>query len=59
LLGPTLDTQPTLGGLPEPVKVHLDRAYDSKVTRRLLEERGLEGVICQKGKLAALGATNR
>ena len=50
LLAPTLDALPTLGGLPEQVNVHLDRAYDSNVTRRLLQERGLEGVICQKGK---------
>jgi hypothetical protein len=50
LLAPTLDALPTLGGLPESVRVHLDRAYDSKITRRLLQERGLEGVICQKGK---------
>jgi hypothetical protein len=48
-----------LGGLPERVKVHLDRACDSNLTRRLLQERGLEGVICKKGKPAALGTTNR
>ena len=59
LLAPTLDALPTLGGLPEPVSVHLDRAYDSNVTRRLLQERGLEGVISQKGKPAPLGATKR
>jgi transposase len=59
LLAPTLDALPTLGGLPEQVRVHLDRAYDSNVTERLLQERGLEGVICQKGKAAPLGATNR
>lgn len=59
LLAPTLDALPTLGGLPEQVRVHLDRAYDSNVTHRLLQERGLEGVICQKGKLAPLQATNR
>jgi hypothetical protein len=59
LLTPTLDALPTLGGLPKSVRVHLDRAYDSNVTRRLLQERGLEGVISQKGKPAPLGATNR
>jgi len=59
LLAPTLDALPMLGGLPEPVNVHLDRAYDSNVTRRLLQERGLEGVISQKGKPAPLGATKR
>jgi transposase len=59
LLAPTLDTLPTLGGLPEQVNVHLDRAYDSNVTRGLLQERGLEGVISEKGKRSPLGATNR
>ncbi len=59
LLAPTLDALPTLGGLPEQVNVHLDRAYDSNVTRRLLQERGLEGVISEKGKPAPLGATKR
>src|SRR5215211_3829828 len=59
LLAPTLDALPTLGGLPEQVNVHLDRAYDSNVTRRLLQERGLEGVVSQHGKAAPVGATNR
>lgn len=59
LLAPTLAALDTLGGLPEPASVHLDRAYDSKATRRLLEERGLEGVISEKGKPAPLGATKR
>jgi transposase len=59
LLSPTLDALEALGGLPEPVSVHLDRAYDSKVARRLLEERGLEGVISEKGNSAPLGTTNR
>ena len=59
LLAPTLEALDTLGGLPEPVNVHLDRAYDSKITRRLLEDRGLEGVISEKGKRVPLGATKR
>ncbi len=59
LLAPTLDTLEALGGLPEPVSVHLDRGYDSNLTRRLLEERGLVGMISQKGKPAPLGATKR
>jgi hypothetical protein len=59
LFTPTLDALPTLGGLPESVRVHLDRACDSNVTRRLLQERGLEGVISQKGKPSPLQATNR
>jgi transposase len=59
LLAPTLDALRTLGGLPEPVSVHLDRGYDSKPTRRLLEERGLAGVISEKGRSAPLGTTKR
>jgi transposase len=59
LLAPTLDALRTLGGLPEPVSVHLDRGYDSDPTRRLLEERGLAGVISEKGRSTPLGATKR
>jgi hypothetical protein len=60
LLAPTLDALQTLGGLPEPVSVHLDRAYDSNnVVRRLLEERGLEGAISKKGTPDPLGTTKR
>jgi hypothetical protein len=56
LLGSTLEAVQTSVGLPEHAKVHLDRAYDSGVTRRLLEERGLVGVISEKGKRAPLTA---
>ncbi len=59
LLAPTLDALKALGGLPEPVSVHLDRAYDSNVARRLLEERGLEGAISKKGTPDPLGTTKR
>jgi transposase len=59
LLAPTLDAAGASIELPEQAGVHLDRAYDSKVTRGLLEDRGLVGVISQKGKLASLGATKR
>jgi transposase len=59
LLAPTLDVLQTLGGLPEPVSVHLDRAYDSKITTELLESLGLVGVISKKGKPAPLGVTKR
>ncbi|MGI8866552.1 MAG: IS5 family transposase [Rubrobacteraceae bacterium] len=59
LLAPTLDALRTLGGLPEPVSVHLDRGYDSFVTRRLLQERGLAGVISERDRPAPLGTTKR
>jgi len=42
LLSETLDTA---GELPERASVHLERAYDSKVTTELLKHRGLIGVI--------------
>jgi len=51
LLGPTLEA---FADLPEQASVHLDKAYDSKVTRRLLEERALVGVISQKGNKTPL-----
>ncbi len=51
LLGETLDTA---GKLPEHSSVHLDRAYDSKITRELLADRSLVGVISEKGKPAPL-----
>lgn len=56
LLEATLDTLEPLAQLPDRASVHLDRAFDSKVTRRLLEERGLVGVISEKGKRAPLTA---
>jgi len=57
LLGETLDgVLAAVGGLPDEASVHLDRGYDSFVTRRLLEERGLLGVISEKGKPAPLKA---
>jgi len=59
LLAPALDALNSLGGLPDPVSVHLDRGYDSDVTRRLLEERGLSGVISERGEPDPLGSTKR
>ena len=57
LLAPTLDAAlEAVVGLPEHASVHLDRAYDSKVIRGLLEERGLVGVIARKGLPAPLTA---
>jgi hypothetical protein len=59
LISPTLDALEALGGLPEPVSVHLDRAYDSNIARRLLEERGLESAISKKGTPDPLETTKR
>lgn len=59
LLGRTLETIEASTELPEDATVHLDRAYDSKVTRELLEDRGLVGMISEKGKPASIGATKR
>ncbi len=59
LLAPTLDALKALGLLPEPVVVHLDRGYDSNLTRRLLEDRRLVGESSQKGKPSPLKATKR
>ncbi len=60
LLAPTLERAcASVGGLPERASVHLDRAYDSELTRERLEERGLLAEISRKGKPAPLGATKR
>ncbi len=56
LLAPTLDAVEALRLPSESVSVHLDRGYESNVTRRLLEERELVGVISEKGKPAPLRA---
>jgi hypothetical protein len=42
--------------LPESACVHLDAGYDSGVTRMLLAERGLQGVIAHKGLPATVNA---
>jgi len=48
LLGPTLAGAAALGYLSAGSTVHLDRGYDSGVTRTLLAGHGLTGVIAQK-----------
>jgi IS5 family transposase len=53
------ETLHTVGELPEQASVHLDRAYDSKVTRELLESRALSGAISEKGEPAPLQAGMR
>jgi hypothetical protein len=52
----TLETLEPLAELPDRASVHLNHAFDSKVTRRLLEERGLMGVISEKGNRVPLTA---
>jgi transposase len=49
----------SVGGLPEGATVHLDRGYDSSVTRERLQERGLNAQIANKGKPAPLRAGQR
>jgi hypothetical protein len=51
LLSDTLDTA---GKLPERASVHLDRAYDSRVAREILQSRELIGVISKRGEPAPL-----
>ncbi len=51
LLGETLDAVASAGGVPERTSVHMDRGYDSKATRKRLQERGLLAEIYpHKGK---------
>ena len=59
LLPQTLDTLEALGPLPGPVSVHLDRGYDSDLTRQRLIERALIPAISEKGKPAPLQAMKR
>jgi transposase len=59
LLDEALNTLEVLGELPEQISVHLDRGYDSRITREKLEDRGLLPVISERGKPAPLQATKR
>ncbi|MDQ4062622.1 MAG: IS5 family transposase [Actinomycetota bacterium] len=63
LLVPTFPTlqaaSEALGALPEGTSVHLDRGYDSPLTRERLEELGLGWEISGKGRPAPFWATNR
>lgn len=59
LLEPTLDTLADLGSLPAAMTVHLDRGYDSDVTRERLAARGLRGAIAARGKPAPVAASQR
>lgn len=59
LLDATLDTLARLGPLPAQSMVHLDRGYDSAVTRETLRCRGLLADISGKDQPAPLAATQR
>ena len=60
LLVPTIEaSSEALGTLPEGASVHLDRGYDSKLTRERLEELELGWEISGKGKRAPYWATYR
>jgi len=54
LLGPTLVGLDRLGPDPAGITVHLDRGYDSDVTRTLLAHLAFTGAIAEKGKPAPL-----
>lgn len=56
LLDPTLDTLARLAPLPGSMTVHLDRGYDSHLTRKRLASRSLDAEIAEKGKPAPLTA---
>ncbi len=59
LLVPTLEAARALGLVPEGATVHLDRGYDSKLTRLHLLELGLAAEVSEKGRSAPLNATKR
>lgn len=59
LLAPTLDTARALGLVAQDASVHLDRGYDSKLSRTRLLERELVAQISRKGRPAPLNATGR
>jgi transposase len=59
LLAPTLAGLDKLDGRPDDVTVYLDRGYDSRPTRALLDTLGLQGAIARKGVPAPLQAGTR
>jgi transposase len=59
LLDPTLDALGGLGPLPLAMTVHLDRGYDSDLTRSRLAARGLHHEIAAKGQPAPIAASQR
>ena len=59
LLESTLAGLAKLDGLPDDVTVHLDRGYDGRPTRALLDALGFDGAIARKGVPAPLQAGSR
>ena len=59
LLEATLATLDGLGPLPNALTVHLDRGYDSGVTRERLARRGVQAAIARKGRPAPIAASQR
>jgi transposase len=59
LLGPTLAGLEKLDELPAEVTVYLDRGYDGRPSRALLDELGFQGAIARKGVPAPLQAGTR
>ncbi len=59
LLEPTLTTLATLGPLPQTITVHLDRGYDSGITRDRLAARAMHGEIAARGTPAPIAASQR
>jgi hypothetical protein len=59
LLAPTLAGLDKLDGLPDDATVHLDRGYDGRPTRALLDALGLDGAIARKGVPAPIQAGSR
>ncbi|CAA9250334.1 MAG: Putative transposase [uncultured Chloroflexia bacterium] len=59
LLGPTLTGLERWGAAPSDTTVHLDRGYESGVTRALLADLGFTGAIARKGLPAPLQVGKR
>ena len=60
LLVPAMEhASASVGGLPEEASVHLDRGYDSSLTRERLKELGLTAEIAKKGYPAPIQAGQR
>ena len=59
LLEATLTMLDGLGPLPATMTVHLDRGYDSGVTRERLARRGLRAAIAARGRPAPIAASSR